>query len=57
VIVRAHDRGFDQNAKLVRHYFGIGQSDRHVYFIDRGGDLPQYIGTVADLVRRMDAAN
>jgi hypothetical protein len=55
VIVRAHDRGLDQNAKLVRHYAGIGQSDRHVYFIDRGGDLPQYIGTVGELVRRMDA--
>jgi hypothetical protein len=52
-IVRAHDRGPEQNRRLFRHY-AQHQSDRRVYLIDRArvtepGYQPEYLGRVGEL--------
>jgi hypothetical protein len=49
-IVRAHDLGPTQNAKLFRYYASI-QPQRIVYLYDRGWDTLTRLGNVKDLAK------
>ena len=61
-IIRAHDRGAEQNAALYRHY-ARHQPDRKVFLVDRPtvetgrhDYRPQYLATVAELAAAVAAA-
>jgi hypothetical protein len=53
-IIRAHDFGPERDRELIDYYARL-QPNRHVYVLDRGNLNLQYLGTPAEVAKRLSA--